>query len=40
MTGYSRAEDRDRAREAGIDDLRVKPIDLEDLDRWLESSTS
>ncbi len=38
LTGDHRAADRSRAREAGIDDLLVKPIDLDDLDRWLESA--
>ncbi|MGP0066429.1 MAG: response regulator [Isosphaeraceae bacterium] len=40
VTGSSQSEDRDRAREAGIDDVRVKPIDLEERDRWLELTAS
>jgi CheY-like chemotaxis protein len=35
VTGYSRAEMRQRASEAGFDDYLLKPVDLETLDQIL-----
>ena len=35
VTGYGRAEDRLRAREAGFDDHLVKPVEFAQLDRAL-----
>jgi signal transduction histidine kinase/DNA-binding response OmpR family regulator len=37
-TGYDRAEDRGRARAAGFDCHLVKPVDLDELGRWLARS--
>ena len=33
LTGYGRAEDRRRARDAGFDEYLVKPADAEEIDR-------
>jgi CheY-like chemotaxis protein len=33
LTGYSQAEDRRRAREAGFDEYLLKPVDVEDIER-------
>jgi CheY-like chemotaxis protein len=35
LTGYGRAEDRQRAREAGFDDHLTKPVDAQELKNLL-----
>ena len=35
ITGYGQPEDRERARNAGIEHHLVKPIDAAELARWL-----